>query len=106
MASSKSSKKAVQFLPTAGNVLIEPQEVQTKTTGGIYLPETATAEKPQKGKVLAVGSEETLVNGTIRKSPVKIGDTVIYKKWGGNEVKEEGKEYMFVKFEDILAVIK
>ena len=92
-------------MPTAGYVLIEPQEVATKTAGGLYLPETANAEKPQKGKVLAVGDDEVLNDGGKRKVPVKKGDTVIYKKWGGNEVKEDGKEYLFVKFEDILAIV-
>ena len=102
----KSSKDAVKFLPTAGYILIEPQEVQTKTASGLYLPETANAEKPQKGKVLAVGDEEVLVDGLKKQSPAKIGDIVIYKKWGANEVKENDKEYLFVKFEDVLAIVK
>ncbi len=104
MAKLKSSK--VNFLPTSGYLLIEPFEAEKKTAGGLYLPETATAEKPQKGKVLAIGEDQILENGNTRKSPVKIGDSVIYKKWGTNEVKEEGREYLFVKFEDVLAIIK
>lgn len=102
----KTSKQQVNFLPTAGYILIEPQEVQTKTSGGIYLAENANPEKPQKGKVLAIGSEEILDNGDKRMSPAKIDDIVIYKKWGGNEVKENGKDYIIVKFEDILAIVK
>ncbi len=105
MPKNKKSSK-VNFLPTAGNILIQPFEAQTKTASGLYLPENATTEKPQKGKVLAVGDEEILVNGLKRKSPAKIGDTVIYKKWGGSEVKENNEEYLFVKFEDILAIVK
>ncbi len=105
MAKAKSSKTKVNFLPTAGYILIEPQEAETQTSGGIYLPETANAEKPQKGKVLAVGDDEILQDGSKRKAPVKVKQTVIYKKWGGNEVKEDGKEYLFVKFEDILAIV-
>ncbi len=96
----------VKFSPTAGYILIEPEVLEIKTASGLYLPENATGEKPQKGKVLAVGSDEVTDNGTKKKSPVKVGDIVIYKKWGGNEVKENGKEYLFVKFEDILAVVK
>jgi chaperonin GroES len=88
--------------PTAGYLLIEPLEAETKTASGIYLPESAS-EKPQKGKVLAVGADEITDSGVKRTSPVKEGDVVIYKKWGGNEVKIDGKEYLFVKFEDILA---
>lgn len=89
--------------PTAGNVLIEPLEAERKTASGIVLPETVE-EKPQKGKVLAVGPDEITDSGVKRFAPCKVGDAVIYKKWGGNEVKINGKEYLFVKFEDILAV--
>lgn len=102
MAKLKSSK--IQFAPTAGYILIEPQEIETKTASGLYLPENATQEKPQKGKVLANGGSIYQDSREIV-SPAKIGDTVIYKKWGANEVKEDNKEYLFVKFEDILAVV-
>lgn len=97
-------KKSVSNLqPAAGYLLIEPLEAETMTSSGIYLPDSA-GEKPQKGKVLAVGGDELMDSGSKRKSPVKAGDVVIYKKWGGNEVKIEGKEYLFAKFEDVLAV--
>ena len=89
--------------PTAGYILIEPLEKEVKTSSGIYLPDNAS-EKPQKGKVLEVGASEITEKGIKRTSPVKVGDKVIYKKWGGNEVKVGGKEYLFVKFEDILAI--
>jgi chaperonin GroES len=89
--------------PTAGYLLIEPLEKEVKTASGIYLPDTA-GEKPQKGKVLAVGAPEITEKGTKKASPVKVNDVVIYKKWGGNEVKIGSIEYLFVKFEDILAI--
>jgi chaperonin GroES len=89
--------------PTAGYVLIEPQEAVKQTSSGIVLPESHD-EKPQKGKVLAVGPEESVSYNTVRKAPCKVGDIVIYKKWGGNEYKVDGKELMFIKFEDIMAV--
>ncbi len=98
--------KKLNLEPTAGYLLIEPFEAQSKTDSGIYLPESASGEKPQKGKVLAVGADEVTEHGATRKAQCKAGDTVIYKKWGGNEVKVEGKEYLFVKFEDILAIEK
>ena len=91
--------------PTAGYLLITPLEKEGRTASGIYLPDSV-GEKPQKGKILAVGPAEITEKGIKRHSPVKVGDTVIYKKWGGNEVKIEGKEYLFVKFEDVLAVEK
>lgn len=92
--------------PTTGYILIEPVDVQKKTTSGIYLPDSHE-EKPQQGKVLAVGNDEVLDSGVKRPAPCKKGDLVIYKKWGGNEVKLEvaGKEHLFVEFKDILAIV-
>ena len=86
-----------------GYLIIKALEAETKTSSGIYLPDTVS-EKPQKGEVLAVGAPETIEKGIKKSSPVKKGDIVIYKKWGGNEVKIGNVEYLFVKFEDILAV--
>ena len=93
----------INLKPTAGHILIQPLDKDTKTASGIYLPDSA-GEKPQKGKVLAMGGDEVTDSGKIKKSPVKLNDIVIYKKWGGNDVKVDGIEYMFVKFEDILAI--
>ena len=98
-------KNKLNITPTAGYVLIEPKEASKKTESGIYLPETSD-EKPQEGIVLAVGPDEILDNGKMRKASVKVGDKIIYKKWGGNEVKIGSKEYLFSKFEDILAIVK
>lgn len=95
--------KKINLKPTAGYLLILPLEAETKTASGIYLPDNVS-EKPQKGKVLASGGDEILDDGKIRKAPCKVGDVVIYKKWGGSEVKVDGIEYLFSKFEDILAV--
>jgi chaperonin GroES len=99
----KSVKKSLNLLPTAGYILIEPLEATNKTSSGIYIPET-TSEKPVKGKVLAVGAAEVTESGVKKMAPAKVGDIVVYKKWGGNEVKIDGKEYLFAKFEDILAI--
>lgn len=100
----KNKKIKLNLTPTAGYLLIEPAQSQTKTDSGIYLPDSAAGEKPQKGKVLAVGDDEITESGAKKKAPAKAGDVVIYKKWGGNEVKIGNIEYLFVKFEDILAV--
>ena len=97
--------KKVNIAPTPGNILIEPEEAVRQTQTGIYLPETSE-EKPQKGKVLAIGADELTESGTRKKSPVKVGDVVLYKKWGGSEVKIDNKEYLFAKFDDILAIVK
>lgn len=97
----KNSK--LNLTPAAGYLLIEPVEAETKTSSGIYLPDS-TSEKPVEGKVLAVGEPEITDSGVKKTAPAKVGDIVIYKKWGGNEVKLGGKEYLFAKFEDILAI--
>lgn len=97
--------KKINLLPTAGYLIVEPVVVEEKTAGGIYLPDSASNEKPQQGTVLAVGTDEVTDSGVKRTSPAKVGQKIVYKKWGGNEVKVDGQEYLFVKFEDVLAVI-
>lgn len=91
--------------PMPGYVFVAPAEAQKQTESGLYLPDSHE-EKPQQGTVLAVGSDWVTEHGATIKSPVKVGDAVIYKKWGGNEVKIGNIEYQFLKFEDILAVVK
>lgn len=90
--------------PLAGYVLVEPAAAEKKTASGIYLPDSSD-EKPQHGKVLAVGGATT-AEGVKVECPVKVGDSVLYKKWGGNDVKIDDIEYQFLKFEDLLAVVK
>jgi chaperonin GroES len=94
-----------QIKPAAGYLLIDPDEAQKQTASGIYLPDSASGDKPQQGTVLAAGPDEITDKGVKKAAPAKKGDKVIYKKWGGNEVKIDAKEYLFVKSEDILAVI-
>ncbi len=95
------SIKQVQPLP--GYVLVEPAAAEKKTASGIYLPDSHD-EKPQYGSVLACG-DAIHEDGVEVKCPVKKGDQVIYKKWGGNDFKVGEIEYQFLKFEDVLAVI-
>lgn len=91
--------------PLAGYVLIEPAEAETKTTSGIILPENAQ-EKPSLGKVLACGGDQILESGKIIKSPVKVGEKVYFKKWGGDEIKVDGRELKLVKFDDLMAILE
>lgn len=91
--------------PLAGYVLVQPAETEKQTASGIILPDSHE-EKPQHGIVLAVGGSVWESGVKEVKSPVKKGDKVIYKKWGGNDFKVGEIEYQFLKFEDILAVIK
>ena len=93
---------ATKIQPTPGYILITPEESTKKTNSGIYLPDSHD-EKSQQGSVTAVGADTKKA-----KSPVKVGDKVIDKKWGGDEVKLSltEKEMVFVKFEDVLATVK
>ena len=100
-----SAEKKLNITPAAGFLLVEPAVKEQKTASGIYLPDSA-GDKPQRGVVIAIGADEITDHGTKKSSPVKVGEQVIYKKWGGNEVKHEGQDYMFIKFEDVLATIK
>jgi chaperonin GroES len=95
----------MNFQPLGDRVIIKPLEPETKTKGGIVLPDTVK-EKPQEGKVVAVGKGKVLENGTIQKLDVKEGDTVLYGKYSGTEVISDGIEYLIVREEDILAIVK
>ena len=103
----KNNDSLPKLKPMPGYVLIEPVQLEKKTLTGIVLPDTHD-EKSQKGKVIAMGGPQINDFGKKIMPEFKIGDVVIYKKWGGDEVKfgVSGQEYIFVKFEDILAVIK
>lgn len=90
--------------PLFGNVLIKPLEAETKTAGGILLPDTAK-EKPQIGTIMAVGDGEITPKGDKHPMVVKVGQKVMYKKWGGNEIKVGNEEWTIVEQKDILAVI-
>lgn len=94
--------KTVKPLP--GYILVEPAKTDKKTPSGIYLPDSHD-EKPQQGVVLSIGGMWTTEHGAKIECPVKKGDVVIYKKWGGNDVKIGDIEYQFLKFEDVLAII-
>lgn len=101
----KANTQKETLLPTAGYLLVEPVENQKQTASGIYLPDSKE-EQPQFGHVLSVGADQISEHGIKMTSEAKKGDKVVYKKWGGNEVKFEGKDYQILKFEDVLAIIK
>ena len=87
-------------------MLIEPLGKQEKTKSGIYLPETADKERPEEGRVLAVGPGKTDSAGKLIKPSVKKGDTVIFTKYGPNEIKVGDKEYLIAREDDILAILE
>ncbi len=92
--------------PLADRVLIEPMSKEEKTKSGIVLPDTADKERPEQGKVLAVGPGKVDDNGKLVKPSVKRGDVVLFSKYGPNEIKVDGKEYLIAKEEDILAILE
>jgi chaperonin GroES len=98
------AKTQVTIKPLFDNVLIKPLEAEDKTASGIILPDNAR-EKPQIGEVVAVGpgvmDDGEIIKGSMQ---VKVGDKVMYKKWGADEVKVKGEEYLIVKQSDILAI--
>ena len=91
--------------PLADNVLIERLEAETKTAGGIVLPDTAK-EKPQRGKIVSVGKGKILDDGTVRKLQVKKGDLVLFRSYAGTDLKIGDKEYLMMAESDILAIIE
>ena len=89
--------------PLHNNVLVERVEAETKTAGGIIIPYTAK-EKPSEGKIVAVGSGTKDENGKNIPLDVKVGDKVLFAKWGRSEIKVEGKDLLILKESDILAI--
>lgn len=91
--------------PLGDRIVIELVETEEKTASGIVLPDTAK-EKPQEGKVVAVGTGRVLDNGERVAPEVKVGDRIIFSKYAGTEVKYDGKEYLVLRESDILAVVE
>lgn len=94
----------MQLKPLSDRVVVEPIEQEEKTESGIYLPDTAK-EKPQHGKVIAVGSGRRAQNGEKIPMSVKAGDQVLFAKYAGTEVKLDGKKYLIMNESDILAIV-
>ena len=91
--------------PLGDKVIVEVLGAKDKSSGGIILPDNAR-EKPQEAKVLAVGSGKVLGNGKVVPPELKAGDTVLFGKYSGNEIKRDGKEFLIIQQDDVLAVIK
>jgi len=96
---------ALNLKPLADRVVVEPTERDEMTASGIYVPETAK-EKPQEGKVVAVGPGRRDEDGDYVDMDVKLGDRVLYAKYAGTEVKLEEKKYLILKESDILAILQ
>lgn len=94
----------MKFRPLHDRVVVERVAEDTKTAGGIIIPDTAT-EKPSEGVIVAVGKGTRNDDGSTNELDVKVGDRVLFGKWGGTEVKIDGKELLIMKESDIMGVI-
>jgi chaperonin GroES len=95
----------MKFKPLQDRVLVERTEEETKTPGGIIIPDN-NKEKPSKGRIIAVGTGYRLTDGSVRGLDVKAGDTILFGKYSGSEVKVDGKEFIIMKEDEILGVLE
>jgi chaperonin GroES len=91
--------------PLQDRIIVKRMKEEEKTKGGIIIPDTAK-EKPVEGKVIAVGNGKVLENGTVRKLDVKAGDTILFGKYSGTEVKIDGEDRLILREDDVLGVIE
>ena len=95
----------MKIRPLDDHIIVKRVKEEEKTKGGIIIPDSAK-EKPQEGKVVAVGKGKILKDGKVQALDVKKGDTVLFTKYAGNEVKIDGEEHLIIREEDILGVIE
>jgi chaperonin GroES len=95
----------MRIRPLQDRIVVSRIAEQEKTKGGIIIPDTAK-EKPVEGKVLAVGNGRVLEDGSLRKLDVKVGDRVLFNKYGGTEVKIDGEDLLIMREDDILGVVE
>jgi len=96
----------MELKPLGSRIIIEPIEEDKTTESGIVIPETAEKERPIKGNVLAVGPGRVTDSGERVPVSIKVGDTVLFKKYGPDEIEMDGKKYLVADEEDVLAIIK
>lgn len=98
------STSAKKVRPLGDRVLVQRLDGEEKSAGGIIIPDSAK-EKPQQGKIIAVGNGKTFENGTTKPLDVKVGDKVLFSKYSGSEIKLDGEEFLIVREDDILGVL-
>lgn len=96
----------MKLRPLQDRIIVERIEEETTTKGGIIIPDTVSKEKPQEGKVVAVGKGKTNEAGKLIPMDVKVGDCVLFGKYSGSEVKIDGEEYLIMREDDILGVVE
>ncbi len=95
----------MKIRPLHDRIIVERLEEETKTAGGLIIPDTAK-EKPQRGRIIAVGKGKITEDGKVLALDVKVGDEVLFGKYSGTEIKVEGKEFLMMREDDILGVVE
>lgn len=95
----------MKLRPLQDRILVKRVEEETKTAGGLFIPETAK-EKPQRGEIVAVGNGKKTEDGKVLPLDVKVGDTVLFGKYSGTEVKVDNEDYLMMREDDLLAVVE
>jgi len=95
----------MKIRPLHDRVIVKREDEERKSPGGIVIPDTA-AEKPIRGKIMAVGKGKILENGSVRPLDLKVGDKILFGKYSGTEVKMDGEELLVMREEDVMAVIE
>jgi chaperonin GroES len=101
----RKEKYSMNLRPLQDRILVKRVEEETKTAGGLFIPETAK-EKPQRGEIVAVGKGKKTEDGKVLPLDVKVGDKVLFGKYAGTEIKVDGNDYLIMREDDILAVVE
>lgn len=99
------SKNTPKIRPLSDRIVVEPKEVESKTAGGIVIPDTADKDKPMQGTVLAIGNGK-YIDGKMQPLQVKVGDRVLFGKYAGTNIKLDDIEYLVMREEDVMGVIE
>lgn len=95
---------AINIRPLSDRIVVEPEETESRTAGGIVIPDTADKDKPIKGKVVAIGTGK-FADGKLQPLQVKVGDVVLFGKYAGTNIKLNAKEYLVMREEDVMGVV-
>jgi chaperonin GroES len=98
--------QAMKIRPLQDRIIVERVKEETTTAGGIIIPDTVSKEKPQEGKVIAVGKGKVTPEGKVLPLDIKAGDLVLFGKYAGSEIKVDGQEYLIMREDDILGVVE
>jgi len=101
----RKEKDNMNLRPLQDRIIVKRLEEESKTAGGLFIPETAK-EKPQRGEIVAVGNGKKTEDGKVLPLDVKVGDTVLFGKYSGTEIKVDGEDFLMMREDDILAVVE